>query len=214
MKLLLIAFIAFAFFGPTDLAAQPSARDGRVVVHYFLNPVTSPQNLGDVLRDCLNNDPCNGVVNAVAAKYAGIPPGTIEQSMNIADDIGFGIESNAAGEESHFSFEAADGYEVCHALLSMTSIAPAGGDRSPQFATTMYPSRMDVTIFVPRQGLGKGRSWFEGVLSIVYSPLDEQNRSDCRLNNNHNRNFYVCKGHHKTSDHDPCFGEIWIPHRG
>lgn len=197
-------------------ADSQATQDGRHLVHYHINPVVQPQSVADAVRDCRDSAVCTQMVDAAASAFFGAQPGSVDRAFSqtrMLEQLGFSIFSQKQGEDHHFRFFAGGGFRVCHVYLGNISIAPFSSDRSPQFATTLYLDRVDVTVNVPSQSTFKGRSWYDGVVSILYVPSSWDQRSDCLVNPARPSQLYVCKGGEKVSDHDPCYGSYWIPWR-
>lgn len=195
---------------PSKILSQQST-DGRVLAHYFLNPVVQPQGIDDVVKNCANSDKCMAVVDAAASAWFGTQPGTVKDTMAFARMAGLTVQSSPDG--GHFRFTPPTGYQICHARLSTTSLVPFAEKHSPQFATTLYLDRVDVTLTTPQRGWLKGRTFYEGVLSVLYIPASDSNKTGCLINLQHPQQLYICKGGQKISDHDPCYGSYWLPYR-
>lgn len=162
---IIFAMAAILTFDTRDVrAAEP---EDYLVVSYVVNHVTEAKGWRVLFRECLNNDTCSEAVDAASA-YVGVPPGTIQQTVETVDAIGLGPKTRNQGEEYWLDIPAPAGYFLCQAHLKIVSAAPQSGSRTPTFDITAEYPGMRSYAFVHVQSDPNQRSW---VRSTVYCPL-------------------------------------------
>lgn len=155
-----------------------------------INPVMSPRNLEDALRDCQNSPLCQGLA-ASAIGMLGVPPLWIAMgSAAVAN-----VERQAGSEESKFEIWLPEGYVFCRAEVSTISVTPASGDRASLLSVSSTQDGLSVYTWTPRQGCGGGRSWIDANATVV-GVLPEHQSKAIQLGycTPPGRNFMNCRG--------------------
>tara|TARA_R110002051_G_scaffold36609_2_gene79286 strand:+ start:2072 stop:2740 length:669 start_codon:yes stop_codon:yes gene_type:complete len=187
-----IATAALVAFDASDIhAAEP---EDYMVVSYVVNHVTEGKGWRVLFRECLNNDACNSAVDAAGA-YVGVPPGTIQLTVETVDAIGLGPKIRNNGEEYFLDIPAPDGYFLCQAHLKIVSAAPQSGSRTPILDITAEYPGMRSYAFVHVQSDPNQRSWVEALYTaryMLYSKRNDPDTAECFYQTKPVR--YVCKG--------------------
>lgn len=190
------------YVAPPRLPPAPAPRPGvqPVVTIFHLNPVQQPHDALSVIQQCFNDRICNAALGA-AASSLGIPPNYVRFAGFIS-----GIANQAPGDESsYFYLGPPDGHTICQVDIRTTSIVPFSGDRSARYEITVEPKNVKVGVWLPKQGAGKGRSWYDGTLSVVSVPDNALHSvRSCGVKSAPSPVRWVCRGGQGAHGNPPC----------
>ena len=149
------------------LTGRVSAQDtGIVAVSVFhINPSREPGTNYFAIGECLRDSVCADLVRDVASQI-GIP----QSAITIAKAAPIAVQ--AAGEETRYSIKPPNGYRICSVKMKTTSVVPATGDRASLFSITASSDEVAIYTWTPRQGIGSGRSWYDGLITIAHVRRD------------------------------------------
>ena len=154
---------ALVFLTWTGLApALAQASDDVVVSSHHIDVVRDAKNPGDVVKQCLDDPGCAVLANTIAAQI-GIPGNAVR-----VISLGAAYTAKAEGEETRYTIPAAPGRKVCSVKVRTTSVVPATGDRASLFSISARPEQVGIYTWTPVQGMGQGRSWYEGDVVITH----------------------------------------------
>lgn len=139
-------------------SAQQS--DGIAITTHHINPVRDARTPWDEVQNCLRDTACAAAVNALAAQV-GIPPNAIRLV-----NAGAAFTAKQDGEETRYSMPALPGRKICRVQIRTTSVVPATGDRASLFSLSATPAAVGIYTWTPRQGIGAGRSWYDGMIYV------------------------------------------------
>ena len=175
MKPVLALFSTTVFLCCKSSAGHAADPEDYLVVPYVINHVQAGRGWRNAFRECLNNDQCSDAVDA-AGSYFGVPPGTIQQTVETVDAVGLGPVKNT-GEEFWQNIEAPPGYFLCDAHLKIISAAPHTG-RPPNFDMTVGFPGMCSYSYVRVQRDPNQRSWVEAIYTAKYMLYSKRNDPD------------------------------------
>lgn len=155
-----LAMLAIVMGSQLSIAASPL--EGAVAHAYRINPVRQARNLGDTVQECLNNSVCKTAIKAVVIYFGGDP-----NNVEIASMI---VGSRKAGEESWYSFLPPKNYAICKVFVRTISVVPASGPRGTYAGFRAFKDKFSIYTWTPRRGHFKGRSWYDGTVTIVAVP--------------------------------------------
>jgi hypothetical protein len=143
-------------------AALAQDQDDVVVTTHHIDAVRGPRTPWDEVQNCLKDTACAAAVNVIAAQI-GIPSNAV-RLVNAAA----AYTAKAEGEETRYAMPAVAGRKICAVKIRTTSVVPAEGDRASFFSINATPEQVGIYTWTPRQGIGAGRSWYEGDVFIVH----------------------------------------------
>jgi hypothetical protein len=76
--------------------------------------------------------------------------------------------AKAEGEETRYAIPALGGRKVCRVQVRTTSVVPATGDRASLFSLSAIRSGVAIYTWTPRQGIGAGRTWWDGMVFVAH----------------------------------------------
>lgn len=154
------------------------------VVHF--NPVMQPRNIVDGIQECRRNTVCNSALNAALASL-GVPPEILAATRFIP------TSGSRRGEESTYTVNAGANTTICQVDIATTSVVPLRGNRASFFSASASGNQVSLYAWTPSQGLGKGRSWWDGTVTITAVRTSDLGRvAACGLQA-HTIN-YACRG--------------------
>jgi hypothetical protein len=161
------ATVARAVFAAMVALAGSSAMAGDpepdiVVTAHHIDAVRDARTPWDELQNCLRDPACAGAVDAIATQI-GIPAGTVG-----VGGAGSAFTAKQDGEETRYSIPALTGRKVCRVQIRTTSVVPATGDRASLFSLSALRSGVAIYTWTPRQGIGAGRSWWDGTVFVAH----------------------------------------------
>lgn len=159
MSPIAIAATSFILLSTPGAAQQP----GLLVSATHLDQTMDPQQVGDVLADCLNNESCNQALKA-AATYAGVPGEAVTVASVVAATY------QRAGETGEYGWDPHPGYSFCRVLLKNIAINPPSGERAPYVLLDSKPTHVRIQAWTPMSHIGGGRTWVEGDLIMTEIP--------------------------------------------
>jgi hypothetical protein len=168
------------------------ARGDVVVTTHHINPVRDARTPWDEANNCLRDSTCSAAIKAIAAEL-GVP-------TEVIGLVGAGVAFTAKqeGEETRYSIPATIGRKVCRVLIRTTSVVPASGDRASLFSLSAIQSGVSIYTWTPRQGIGQGRSWYDGVVFIAHinAELADQymKSGKCTVPQSGTAAAYQCRG--------------------
>lgn len=161
------------------------------------NPVERSWSLREVLHDCVKNNEVCGTIVDIAAAYVGVPPGTIKESMRIADALGLGVAYRHPGEEHYYNITVPNGYRACDMSVRNMSAAPASGKYSPTFQAAVHAdNHIELYSFVHRMPILRGqgrRSWVDTVVIAQFAKVGTAAAQSCYMAPG-KKYVYRCKG--------------------
>jgi hypothetical protein len=178
--------IVAAILGFLPFAANGQDRAPRVlvtVIHF--NPVMAPRDIVDGIQECRRDTICNSALNA-GLRYVGVPPEVVTALRFIP------TTGSRNGEETTDVVTAGQGTTICEAVISTTSVAPLHGDRASVFGITAASDKVSLYAWTPRQGIGGGRSWWDGTITLFSVSNRDLSRVRCGLLSG--SASYVCRG--------------------
>jgi hypothetical protein len=183
------AGLAFCLFAANSFAQQP---DDVVITTHHINPVRDARSPWDEVQNCLRDTPCAAAVNGIAAQV-GIPANAIRLV-----NAGAAFTAKAEGEETRYSIPALAGWKICHVQVRTTSVVPATGDRASLFSISAAPAAVSIYTWTPRQGIGAGRTWYDGMVFVAHVKAelaDDYTKSGkCSVPQTGNAAAYQCRG--------------------
>ena len=161
-----------------NMAVSASAQDvpDLVVTTDHINPVRDARTPWDEIRNCLSDQTCSAIITSMAGQL-GVSP----QAIGMVK-AGAVVSAEPQGEETHYSIAPLKGYKICRVEVRTTSVVPATGDRASLFSITATPDSVAIYTWTPRQGVGAGRSWYDGIVAVAhakeeaYSSLQSQGK--------------------------------------
>src|SRR5262249_47774257 len=153
-----LAFCVSCLFTLNAWGQQP---DDVVITTHQINPVRDARTPWDEAQNCLRDAACAAAVNGIAAQV-GVPANAIRLVK-----AGAAFTAKQEGEETRYSIPALDGRKICRVQVRTTSVAPATGDRASLFSISAAPGAVGIYTWTPRQGIGAGRSWYDGMVFIA-----------------------------------------------
>jgi hypothetical protein len=130
-----------------------------VVSNIYIDNVRQPKNVLDAARDCANDDGCALFLQAVD-NYFQVPVSRVVQGAAL-------LAPSQQGEGTYVTASLPQGYAYCRSTMKMTSIVPHDGPRGSLFLGMSKPNGLYYETWTPVQGMGGGRSWVEGGISIL-----------------------------------------------
>lgn len=176
--------IAQAFAIMVSVGQDAIAQGRPTFATYHINPVMKPRGLEDAVRECLQDRICRQMLDAAAASL-GIPTEAIAVA-HVAS-----MRTSRNGEDTRFIIAPPEGYKVCRVSVRTVSLAPRSGDRASLLGVSATSERVSASTWTPKQGYGKGRSWYDGYLTVLFVPVHDQ-RTQCAISSNVSR--MVCRG--------------------
>jgi hypothetical protein len=154
-----LAFCVSCLF-TANTSAQQS--DDIVITTHHINPVRDARTPWDEIQNCLRDTACAAAVNGIAAQV-GIPANAIRLV-----NAGAAFTAKQDGEETRYSIPALNGRKICRVQVRTTSVVPATGDRASLFSISATPAAVGIYTWTPRQGIGAGRSWYDGMVFVAH----------------------------------------------
>src|SRR5690606_11684978 len=189
LRVILITPMVIALMGG---AATLPAASKEVVQIYHINPKRNARTPLDEMANCLRDRVCYEVTSAAAAHF-GVPPNALRVAKAAA------ILARAKGEETRYQITPPPGYKVCRVNIRTKSVVPANGDRASLFSLAAKPTGVHVYTWTPRRGLFKGRSWYDGYVTVYYSHVSR----NCSVDKKGKR--YLCRGNGRNRHgHQEC----------
>jgi len=195
-----LALVMLAVGGPpapataqTVLALGTQAVWGNIVITtHHINPVRDARTPWDEVENCLRDTACEVAVKAIAAEV-GIPP----EAIGLAN-AGAAFTASQQGEETRYWIPALSGRKVCRVQIQTTSVVPATGDRASLFSLSATHPGVAVYTWMPRRGIGGGRSWYDGNVFVAHvkAELADQyaKSGKCSVPENGPPAAYQCRG--------------------
>ena len=164
----LVTLAAVVCFGSSPCYSQsipgrPRPSDFEVTTQH-IDEVRAPKSPDEEFRKCLKDNTCSLILSTVA-QSVGIPPNALR--IVSAVNLLTGGPGNPDSEEARYTLRAVPGYKICRVHVVTTSVVPASGDRASFFAITARPDDVQTYTWTPHQGLGGGRSWWEGNVFVT-----------------------------------------------
>jgi hypothetical protein len=157
--LLRIGFLtALVLIGASQTIAQSTA----IVQVFHINPKREARTPWNEMSNCLKDTVCSQLVS-IAASQIGVPPNAVRLASVAAQ-----VSAPPRSEETRYSIAPPSGYFVCRAYVRTQSVVPATGDRASVFSLTANRSGIAIYTWTPRRGIGKGRSWYDGFVTVVF----------------------------------------------
>lgn len=158
-RLQALLFVFAIFFVVPLEASAANPLDFRVAT-YRINQVHEAKSIAEVVKECLNHEKCKMAAEAGAA-YVGVSPELVGEAQS---------ELNSQvvnGEEARYVFKPKPGYLFCTAYISTTSVVPYSGKRATKFWLKAARTEIRIETWVPERNSGGGRTWYDGILTIV-----------------------------------------------
>ena len=163
-----------------------------VITTHHINPVRDARTPWDEAQNCLRDTACAAAVNGIAAQV-GVPANAIRLV-----NAGAAFTAKQEGEETRYSIPALSGRKVCRVQVRTTSVVPATGDRASLFSISASPATVGIYTWTPRQGIGAGRSWYDGVVYVAHVKAelaDDYSKSGkCSVPQTGQPAAYQCRG--------------------
>ena len=159
--LVALAVCATVALAGSSAKAEDAAPDVVVTAHH-INPVRDARTPWDEVQNCMRDPACAGAVEAIA-KEIGVPAGAVSVA-----GVGPAFTAKAEGEETRYAIPALGGRKVCRVQVRTTSVVPATGDRASLFSLSAIRSGVAIYTWTPRQGIGAGRSWWDGMVFVAH----------------------------------------------
>ncbi len=176
MKFKILTVFAMGFLCLGTQASKAEEPNLFLTLSYPISPVVSGKSWRELFRDCLNQDDCSAAVDA-AAGYFGVPPGTIQETVNTVDAMELGPDIDEQGDEFRMTIPAPDRYFLCQAHLKIISTVPLDGSKKPNFdMTAQYPGACWYA-FLPKRSDG-GRTWVDAVYTAKYMLYSQRHRPE------------------------------------
>ena len=134
---------------------------------FHINPVRDSKTPYDSVAECLNDNVCSTILSAAAA-YAGVPPNVMQMAKTSA--FVYNVVAPSDSEKSRYSIEPPQGMKVCHVSIKTLSVVPNTGDRASLMSITGRSSKVEIYTWTPKQGVGQGRSWYDGYITVTFAP--------------------------------------------
>ncbi len=148
-------------------SALAQQADDVVITSHHINPVRDARTPWSELRNCLQDAACAAAVNAISAQV-GIPA----NAMRLVS-AGAAFTAKPEGEETRYAIAALAGRRICRVHVRTTSVVPAIGNRASLFSLTATRSDVALYTWTPRLGVGKGRSWYDGIVLVAHVPSEK-----------------------------------------
>lgn len=186
----LASILSWASLYAGTASAQQS--DDIVVTAHHINPVRDARTPWDEIQNCYRDRICTIALNGIAAQF-GIPP----NAMRLVNGAAI-MSARPQGEETRYSISALSGRKICQVQVRTTSVVPATGDRASLFSITATQPSVAIYTWTPRQGIGQGRSWYDGVVFVVQvrAELSDQYAASgkCTVPQSGTSANYQCRG--------------------
>jgi hypothetical protein len=188
-------FAAFTLMSAVVLAGHSGAnampRGGKVSV-YRVNSVRNAITLGEKFKECLKDKACNGALKAAVTYFGG--------DASAVDLAAKSPEQRKEREESKYNFLPPIGYSLCKAQIRTISVVPADGPRGSFAGFRVWKAGISVYTWTPRLPLGRGRSWYDGTLTLLSVPANS-------YDNYYRRGVCTVPPNYETSINRSCRGK-------
>ena len=158
-RLISVAAVAatLAALWPAGAQAESYPSDLFSVNQLHFDAVRSPRGLDWYLQ----SREAKAIIGSISA-YMGVNP----KYVTLA--IGSMPKANSKGEETWYELPVASGYSYCSARITVTSLAPADGDRPSSISASVFPGgTAKIYTWTPVRHFGEGRAWVEGDLQVT-----------------------------------------------
>jgi hypothetical protein len=132
---------------------------------FHIDRVRGAKTPWQTVTDCMKDDVCSAIAS-LAATQLGVPPNVMRMARVAAVVVAQGSDS----EETRSTITPPQGYRVCRVNIRTLSVVPGTGDRASYLSVTAQPSSIGVYTWTPHLGVGKGRSWWEGYVTVTFVP--------------------------------------------
>jgi hypothetical protein len=154
-----LLLLCFAFAPPPAVAQQA---DDIVVTTHHIDAVRNARTPWDEVQNCLKDNACAGAIKLIAGQV-GIP----DNAVRLVETAAI-YSAKAEGEETRYTVRAVSSRKICSVKVRTISVVPATGDRASLFSISPSADSVGIYTWTPRQGIGGGRSWYEGDVFIVH----------------------------------------------
>jgi hypothetical protein len=134
-----------------------------IVTTHHINPVRDARTPWDEVANCLRDAACAAIVNTFAGEL-GVSP----QAIGMVK-VGVAFSAQQNGEETRYAIAPVKSYKICRVEIRTASVVPATGDCASLFSITATPDAVNIYTWTPKQGIGEGRSWYDGVVAVAHA---------------------------------------------
>ena len=188
--LLFTAVLAVISSAGLTPAVAESSEDIVVTTHH-IDAVREARTPWDEVQNCLKDQACAAAVKLIAGQI-GVP----DNAVRLADAAAI-YSAKAEGEETRYTIRALPDRRICAVKVRTISVVPATGDRASLFSISATADSVGIYTWTPRQGIGAGRSWYEGNVFVLHVRAALQQEASkagkCTVPPSGNTN-YECRG--------------------